>query len=308
MLRVSSHAGNETRSFISLTFSFPWNLSCLAVRPKIRPADVRQAPSAFGSARRLGYAAFLPRERSMRTIRLHIDQMLNIGAELALPAQAGEHAVRVLRLAVGDPLALFNGDGCDYAATIVAISRREVTVRIDAKLSLTNESPLALTLAQGVARGDKMDLIVQKATELGVARIVPLLTERSEVKLDAARSEKRLLHWRAVAASACEQSGRARVPEIIAAVPLAKWADELADDGALRLALLPEASRSTRELRFGAAGGVLVVGPEGGLGERDIATLRAATFEGLRLGPRILRTETAGLAALAALQAIHGDV
>ena len=150
----------------------------------------------------------------MRTIRLHIDQALTVGAELPLPAQAGEHAVRVLRLAAGDPLTLFNGDGCDYAATIVAVSKREVSVRIDAKLALANESPLTLTLAQGVARGDKMDLIVQKATELGVARIVPLLTERSEVKLDAARSEKRLSHWRAVAASACEQCGRARVPEI----------------------------------------------------------------------------------------------
>ncbi|WP_458071540.1 16S rRNA (uracil(1498)-N(3))-methyltransferase [Rhodanobacter sp. BL-MT-08] len=243
----------------------------------------------------------------MRTIRLHLDQPLTVGAELPLPAQAGEHAVRVLRLAAGDPLTLFNGDGCDYAATILAVGKREVSVRIDARLALCNESPLKLTLAQGVARGDKMDLIVQKATELGIARIVPLLTERSEVKLDAARSEKRLLHWRGVAASACEQSGRARVPDIAAAVPLAKWADELADDGALRLALLPEAARSTRELQFSAAGGVLVVGPEGGLGERDIRALHAARFEGLRLGPRILRTETAGLAALAALQAIHGD-
>lgn len=243
----------------------------------------------------------------MRTIRLHIDRALNVGAELPLPAQAGEHAVRVLRLAAGDPLTLFNGDGCDYAATIVAVGKREVSVRIEARLSLANESPLALTLAQGVARGDKMDLIVQKATELGVARIVPLLTERSEVRLDAARSEKRLLHWRAVAASACEQSGRARLPDIAAAIPLEKWLDELADDGALRLALLPEASRSARELRFSAAGGVLVVGPEGGLGERDTSALYAANFEGLRLGPRILRTETAGLAALAALQAIHGD-
>jgi 16S rRNA (uracil1498-N3)-methyltransferase len=269
--------------------------------------SVWRASETFGSARRLGYAASLTRERSMRTIRLHIDQALNVGAELPLPAQASEHAVRVLRLSAGDPLTLFNGDGCDYAATILAVSKREVTVRIDAKLSLSNESPLALTLAQGVARGDKMDLIVQKATELGVVRIVPLLTERSEVKLDAARSEKRLLHWRAVAASACEQSGRARVPEISAALPLAKWLDELADDGGLRLALLPDAGISTRELQFGSAGGVLVVGPEGGLGERDVSTLHAAKFEGMRLGPRILRTETAGLAALAALQAIHGD-
>lgn len=243
----------------------------------------------------------------MRTIRIHVDLPLGIGTEFPLPAQAAEHVARVLRLVAGDPLTLFNGDGSDYAATIQATGKREVLVRVDGSRSLDNESPLALTLAQGVVRGEKMDLIVQKATELGVTRIVPLLTERSEIKLDAARAEKRLLHWRAVAASACEQSGRATLPYIAAALPLSVWVGELGKDGALRLALLPQAERSARELRFPDAGGLLVVGPEGGLGERDIQALNAAGFEGLRLGPRILRTETAGLAALAALQALHGD-
>ena len=214
---------------------------------------------------------------------------------------------RVLRLAEGDPLVLFNGDGSDYAATIVAVGKREVVVAIGDVRALDNESSLALTLAQGVARGEKMDLIVQKATELGVVRIVPLLTERSEVKLDAARAEKRLQHWRAVAASACEQSGRARLPEIEAAQPLQAWLASLADDGRERLALLPEGDRRAQSLRLGH-GALLVVGPEGGLGERDTAALSAAGFAGLRLGPRILRTETAGLAALAALQALHGDL
>ncbi len=243
----------------------------------------------------------------MRNIRIHVDLPLAAGAERILPAQAGEHVARVLRMAAGDPLTLFNGDGNDYPATILAVGKREVVVRVDGCHALANESPLPLTLAQGVARGEKMDLIVQKATELGVTRIVPLLTERAEVKLDAARAEKRLAHWRAVAASACEQSGRARLPEIVQALPLPAWLEGLAAEGALRLALLPEAGRSSRELRFGAAGGLLVVGPEGGLGERDAGALAAAGFEGLRLGPRILRTETAGLAALAALQALHGD-
>jgi 16S rRNA (uracil1498-N3)-methyltransferase len=243
----------------------------------------------------------------MRTIRIHAELPLQTGAELALPAQASEHVARVLRLSAGDPLTLFNGDGCDYEASIVTVGKREVIVRIASRQMPDNESPLPLTLAQGVARGDKMDLIVQKATELGVVRIVPLLTERSEVKLDVARAEKRLAHWRAVAGSACEQSGRARLPVIAAALPLQTWLDGLIEDDALRLALLPEATRASRELRFTASGGVLVVGPEGGLGERDTAALRAAGFDGLRLGPRILRTETAGLAALAALQALHGD-
>jgi 16S rRNA (uracil1498-N3)-methyltransferase len=244
----------------------------------------------------------------MRTIRIHVEQPLAVGQELNLPAQAGEHVARVLRLTAGAPVTLFNGDGNDYPGVIQAVGKRDVTVRIDTAQPVGNESPLPLTLAQGVARGEKMDLIVQKATELGVTRIVPLLTERSEVKLDAGRAEKRLAHWQAVVASACEQSGRARVPEVSAAIPLEQWLRSLAQDEALRLALLPEGTHRPGELKFASAGGVLVVGPEGGLGQRDVAALTEAGFTGLRLGPRILRTETAGLAALAALQALHGDV
>jgi 16S rRNA (uracil1498-N3)-methyltransferase len=243
----------------------------------------------------------------MRSTRIHIDQPLSLTAELALPQQAAEHVARVLRMNAGDMLTVFNGDGYDYAATLVSIGKRDVTVRIEDRELISNESPLKLILAQGVARGEKMDLIVQKATELGVARIVPLFTERSEVKLDASRAEKRLLHWRAVAASACEQSGRVSVPEVTPTQALQDWLKNLADDGAQRLALLPEGTLRARELRFGEAGGLLVVGPEGGLGVRDVAALQEAGFQGLQLGPRILRTETAGLAALAALQALHGD-
>jgi 16S rRNA (uracil1498-N3)-methyltransferase len=244
----------------------------------------------------------------MRTIRIHVDLPLAVGLELGLPAQAGEHVARVLRLTAGSPITLFNGDGVDYPAVIQAVGKRDVIVRVEAAQPVGNESPLPLTLAQGVARGEKMDLIVQKATELGVTHIVPLLTERSEVKLDPARAGKRLAHWQAVVASACEQSGRARLPTVLPAIPLEHWLRELPQDGALRLALLPEGSRRPGQLRFTPAGGLLVVGPEGGLGNRDTAALTEAGFEGLRLGPRILRTETAGIAALAALQAIHGDL
>lgn len=243
----------------------------------------------------------------MRNTRIHIDQPLSQAVELALPQQAAEHVARVLRMNPGDMLTLFNGDGYDYAATLIAIGKRDVMVRIEDREQVSNESPLRLTLAQAVARGEKMDLIVQKATELGVARIVPLFTERSEVKLDASRAEKRLLHWRAVAASACEQSGRVNIPEVTPAQSLQDWLKNLANDGAQRLALLPEGTLRARELRFGDTGGLLVVGPEGGLGDRDVTALQETGFQGLRLGPRILRTETAGLAALAALQAFHGD-
>ena len=244
----------------------------------------------------------------MRTTRIHVEQPLALGAELALPAQAAEHVARVLRMNAGDALTVFNGDGFDYTTTLTSVGKRDVMVHVDGREAIANESPLRLTLAQAVARGEKMDLIVQKATELGVSRIVPLFTERSEVKLDAARAEKRLQHWRGVVASACEQSGRVRVPEVLPAVSLQAWLESLADDGAQRLALLPEGTLRARDIGFSAAGGWLVVGPEGGLGERDVSMLQEARFQGLRLGPRILRTETAGLAALAALQALHGDL
>ncbi|UPG86629.1 16S rRNA (uracil(1498)-N(3))-methyltransferase [Luteibacter aegosomatis] len=244
----------------------------------------------------------------MRTIRIHADMPLASGADITLPAQAGEHVARVLRLDVGAPVVLFAGDdGMEYDAVLSAVGKREVRATVGDGRVLDNESPLSLTLAQGVARGEKMDLIVQKATELGVARIVPLVTERSEVKLDAARAEKRLAHWRAVASSACEQSGRARVPVIEPAVPLAAWLSSLGDGGPMRLALLPEGTKRPAELGLRDAA-VLAIGPEGGFGERDRAALASAGFTGLRLGPRILRTETAGLAAIAALQALYGDV
>lgn len=257
---------------------------------------------------RLRYAWLLCKFDRMRTIRLHADMPLAAGAELTLPAQPSEHAARVLRLTAGDPLTLFNGDGYDYQTTISAIDKRTVTVRITSCQALQNESPLPLVLAQGVARGDKMDLIVQKATELGAIGIVPLLTERSEVRLDGPRALKRVAHWRSVATSACEQSGRARIPEIQPIQPIADWLAKLPDNGALRLALMPQAEDTLGELHFADAGGLLVIGPEGGLGETDIRALQQHGFRGLRLGPRILRTETAGLAALAAIQACHGDL
>lgn len=244
----------------------------------------------------------------MRTIRIHVDAPLTTGQDIALPAQAGEHVARVLRLEVGAPVVLFGGhDGMEYDAVLAEVGKRQVVATVGEGRQVGNESPLSLTLAQGVARGDKMDFIVQKATELGIARIVPLLTERSEVKLDPARAEKRLAHWRAVAASACEQSGRARVPAIEPAVPLAAWLASLGDGGPTRLALLPEGTRRPGELALRDSA-ILAIGPEGGFGERDRNALAGAGFTGLKLGPRILRTETAGLAAIAALQALYGDV
>ncbi|SRR5579883_657323 len=247
----------------------------------------------------------LPMNR-LRKIRIHIDQPLNSGDEITLPQQAASHVARVLRLRAGDPIVLFNGDGNDYAAELTSVVR-EVRARVLDASAAGNESPLCITLAQALARGEKMDWIVQKATELGAIEIVPLITERSEVKLDGSRAEKRAEHWRSVAISACEQSGRARVPAVAAPQPLSAWLASTSSSNATKLALLPEGAFTPRELACVENEIVIVVGPEGGFGETDIAALRAADFHGLALGPRVLRTETAGVVAIAALQALYGD-
>jgi 16S rRNA (uracil1498-N3)-methyltransferase len=225
-----------------------------------------------------------------------------------LPEQAGEHIVRVLRLELGHPLILFNGDGREFDATVASLARRSVTAAVVSVRAVDRESCLALTLAQSIARGEKMDWILQKATELGVARIAPLVTGRTEVKLDEERAERRMLHWSSVIAGACEQSGRTRLPLLDPPQRLDRWLAGLAADGALRLALLPDGDVAARNLPALNGGAILCVGPEGGLSDSDVAMLRQTGFVGLRLGPRILRTETAGIAALAALQALQGDL
>jgi len=244
----------------------------------------------------------------MRVPRVYTDQPLRAGLEVLLPEQAGEHVARVLRLERGHPLILFNGDGHEYDATLCALAKRAVTAQITAIRDVDREASLQLTLAQGIARGEKMDWILQKATELGVARIVPIVTERTEVKLDEERAERRLAHWTQVVASACEQSGRTRLPALEPPQRLDRWLGSLGDTSALRLALMPAASMHLQQLPQMENGAILVVGPEGGLSDHDTALLAQTGFRGLRLGPRILRTETAGVAALAALQAVYGDL
>jgi 16S rRNA (uracil1498-N3)-methyltransferase len=239
----------------------------------------------------------------MRVIRAFVDASLVVGTRIALPEGVAGHLVRVLRLGTGDACVLFNGDGNDYDARIVSIGKKSIAADIESVREVRNESPLRIVLVQGIARGEKMDLILQKATELGVAGIVPVHGERGEVRLDGERAEKRLRHWRSVVVSACEQSGRACIPEVAAPRALA---DALADLPMTRLLLDPEASQP---LPCDISGNecALAIGPEGGWSPADRATLEAAGFIGAQLGPRVLRTETAGLAAIAALQARAGD-
>lgn len=244
----------------------------------------------------------------MRLTRVHLDAPLGPGREIVLPEGPATHLGRVLRLGEGDACVLFNGDGFDYAARIVAVGKREMRVAVGDALPVSRESPLRTGLLQGIARGEKMDLILQKSTELGIAEIRPLWSQRSEVRLDEARARKRHAHWRGVVASACEQCGRAYVPDVAAPASLATVLDAL-PVGGVRLLLDPDGDFALRTLETdGNAPVWLAVGPEGGWGPGDREQLRTAGFVGLRLGPRILRTETAGLAALAALQARFGDL
>ena len=242
----------------------------------------------------------------MRVVRHHVDLALAEGAVVELPEVAVAHLVRVLRLGPGDRVRLFNDDGHDYEAELLAVGKRDAQARVLGRSAVDNESPLRITLAQGIARGEKMDWVLQKATELGVARIAPVVSERTEVKLDADRADKRGAHWRGVVAGACEQSGRARLPELLPPQSLANF---LAGERSThRFALEPGAGRTLAQVGLAAGDSLcLLVGPEGGLSERDLAAARAAGFEGLRLGPRILRTETAALAAIAGLNALYGD-
>ncbi|HEV7431704.1 MAG TPA: 16S rRNA (uracil(1498)-N(3))-methyltransferase [Steroidobacteraceae bacterium] len=242
----------------------------------------------------------------MRSTRIYVDLELTGHQELLLPAAQSTHVLRVLRLRPGAALTLFNGRGGEYAAELIDAGKSGARLAVRAHSVLERESPLQLTLLQGVARGERMDAIVQKATELGVQRIVPLSCEFSVVRLDAANRQRRAEHWRAVAIAACEQSGRNRIPEI---EPIGDFAESCAASSAgLRLMLLPQAPESLAALAAGLQSAVLLVGPEGGLSGREQLQAQRCGFRPCRLGPRILRTETAPLAALAALQALAGDL
>lgn len=244
----------------------------------------------------------------MRLIRLHIDAPLRPGAEVELGGKAALHAVRVLRLSAGDPVTLFNGDGADYPSIINVLRKDWLTLQVQGTAPARAESPLALTLVQGIARSERMDLVMQKATELGVSVIRPLVTARSVVKLDAETRAKKLAHWRAVAIAACEQCGRAVLPVIEEPVPFAAWLELPATSGVRRIQLAPDAAEALGAAAAGARAIELLVGPEGGLEvvERDAAL--AVGYRACRLGPRVLRSETAAVAALAVLQSVAGDL
>jgi 16S rRNA (uracil1498-N3)-methyltransferase len=245
--------------------------------------------------------------RQSRTPRLYVDAELSPQTRLVLPDDAAHHSARVLRLREGDSVLLFDGRGGEYEARLFMPGRDQVVAGIGARLDVNRESPLAVTLVQGVSSGEKMDFTIQKAIELGVAVIQPVLTAKSVVRLSAEREAKKLSHWKRVAISACEQCGRNRVPEVRNAIALASYCSA-PDSASLRLLLAPDGEAGLRELQHKIDRTVVIAaGPEAGFSDAEEQLLQRAGFVPVRLGKRILRTETAALAALAALNALAGD-
>jgi 16S rRNA (uracil1498-N3)-methyltransferase len=242
----------------------------------------------------------------MRLTRVYVETDLQTGRRLSLEGSAGNHIARVLRLRVGDALTLFNGRGGDYGATIEEIRRDTVLVSVLEQRDAERESPCQITLAQGISRGERMDWVVQKATELGVARIAPLFTERSVVQLDDRQAAKKVQHWRSIAIAACEQSGRNRVPEIATPIGLFDMLERQTARGAALL-LSPGAALRIADIPD-AAGATVLIGPEGGLADVEQQAATKSGFTPVRMGPRVLRTETAAVCALTLLQQKFGDL
>lgn len=241
----------------------------------------------------------------MNLPRFYCREALSPGAHIELPEPVARHAVRVLRLPPGAPMVLFDGRGGEYPAHIERIEKDKVFAELAAWSEVERESPLAVTLVQALQAGDKMDYTIQKAVELGVRDIVPVESRRSVLKLAGDRAAKRVAHWQGVAASACEQCGRNQVPLVAPLERLDQWLARPAE-GVLRLMLAPDAEETLAGIAP-ASQVQLLIGAEGGLDPQEVIAARQSGFRAVRLGPRVLRTETAGLAALAALQVLWGD-
>ncbi|WOH39271.1 16S rRNA (uracil(1498)-N(3))-methyltransferase [Thalassotalea fonticola] len=242
----------------------------------------------------------------MSNPRIYQPTDFNTDSTVALSDDAFGHVVRVLRLKVGDEVTFFNGDGHDYQAVLNEVSKKQATANISKRTARNNESPLNIHLGQGISRGDRMDFTLQKSVELGVNTITPLFTERCGVKLNAERLEKKRQQWQKIVISACEQSGRAMVPEVRAPASLSEWLAQ--ETSALKINLHPRAPHSIMGLPMSAERVRLLIGPEGGLTNEEIEQASNANYTEVLLGPRVLRTETAALTAITALQCKFGDL
>ena len=250
-----------------------------------------------------------PYNTIMSLPRFYCPIPLSADSRVALPEAAARHACRVLRLREGDDLVLFDGNGGEYAVSIAVVERERVAVDVHEWRDADCEAPINVTLVQALQSGEKMDMTVQKAVELGVSRIVPVTSRRSVIRLEGERAQRRVEHWRSVAISACEQCGRNRVPDVLALDGLERWLGKAGDKDVLRLMFAPGSAQTLDSIAPPPLGGKieLLVGAEGGLAPEEVEKAALAGFVSIRLGPRILRTETAGLAALAAIQCLWGD-
>jgi 16S rRNA (uracil1498-N3)-methyltransferase len=257
------------------------------------------------------------RANYVRLTRVFVEGELQSGSVVELPRETGAHLAKVLRARSGDEVVLFNGDGREFTGAVEKVQGSRVSASIGAARTIDRESPFQLTLVQCVPRGDRMDFIVQKATELGVVRIIPVLSQRSVVRLDEGQAASKQLHWRAVAVSACEQCGRNRLPSVAAPQPLLNYLGAVAQaNESLRLVLEPERARrterSTQSIDIASSQSVslaeIAIGPEGGFAPEELEAFDLSSFSRLGLGPRVLRTETAAIAAIVVLQARFGDM
>ncbi len=240
--------------------------------------------------------------------RLLVSGALINGAEFELEGDRARYLGKVLRSRVGDRLTVFNGEGSEWPATIIRIGKNNVTLELGESVDATAESPLKIHLVQGISRGDRMDFVVQKATELGVKRITPVLTEYGVVKLNTERAEKRREHWQKIANSACEQSGRTRLPLIDTPLPMKNWFGDKPAKVDAELILTPGAATPLASLEAPNTKACVLIGPEGGFSESEYADAEVSGFTAVSLGPRVLRTESAAIATLAVLQSLWGDL
>ncbi len=236
--------------------------------------------------------------------RFHVNAPLRSGATIVLDAPTTRH-VQALRLRRGDQVVLFNGDGQECVAELIELAKRGAVVQVRSREAIDRESPLSIILAQGICAAERMDLVIQKATELGVTRVVPVVTSRTIMRLSDERQERRETHWQNVAIAACEQCGRNQIPEIAPSVRFDAFIATL-PEAALRIASSPTGEFRLRSLS--AASPILIfIGPEGGIARDERALLVDREFRFVRFGPRVLRTETAPLAMIATIQALWGD-
>ncbi|QOL25685.1 16S rRNA (uracil(1498)-N(3))-methyltransferase [Thalassotalea sp. LPB0316] len=243
----------------------------------------------------------------MTNPRIYQDTPFIVGQTFELDDNAFGHVVRVLRHKEGDELCFFNGhDGIEYRVELTQVKKKTAFAQVVEQTRVTNESPLKIELGQGISRGDRMDFTLQKSVELGVSSITPLFTERCGVKLTGDRLAKKREQWQKIVISACEQSGRVYVPVVNDPIWLEEWL--AVDTDALNINLHPRAQHSIMSLPFDSQNIRLLIGPEGGLSDEEINKASAANFKEVLLGPRVLRTETAALTAITALQCRYGDL